>query len=104
MIIFWNCQAFWQLFLRKYAYLDDIIMCISKPFSVFLVFCPFLSATNSCHDAADVTDVLAHLVEAEERLRVCEHSSGIEGFSQSPAFVSETFCIFAGEKLQTLKG
>lgn len=36
------------------------------------------------HDALDVVVVQVHLVEAEE-----------EGFSQSPAFVSETFCTFA---------
>ena len=34
----------------------------------------------------------------EERLRVGERSSGTEGFSQSPAFVSETFYTFAAMK------
>ncbi len=53
---------------------------------------------GDAHDAADVAVVQAHLIEAEERLRVGERSSGIEGFSQSPAFVSETFCTFAARK------
>ena len=48
-----------------------------------------------CYDAADIAGVQAHLIEAEERLRAGERSSGIDGFSQSPAFVSETFCTFA---------
>ena len=39
---------------------------------------------GDAHDALDVVVVQAHLVEAKE-----------EGFSQSPAFVSETFCTFA---------
>ena len=43
---------------------------------------------DDAHDAADVTGVLDHLVEAEEK----------EG-SQLPAFVSETFCTFAGENV-----
>ena len=50
---------------------------------------------GDAHDAAVGSGVLAHLVEAEERLRVGERSSGIDGFSKSPAFVSETFCTFA---------
>jgi hypothetical protein len=50
---------------------------------------------GDAHDAADGAGVQAHLIEAEERLRAGERSSGIDGFSQSPAFVSETFCTFA---------
>ena len=50
---------------------------------------------GDAHDAADVAVVQAHLIEAEERLRVGERSSGIEGFSPSSAFLSETFCTFA---------
>jgi hypothetical protein len=50
---------------------------------------------GDAHDAVDLAGVLAHLREAEERLRVGERCSGIEGFSPSPAFVSETFCTFA---------
>ena len=35
---------------------------------------------GDAHDAADVAVVQAHLIEAEERLRVGERGSGIEGF------------------------
>ena len=50
---------------------------------------------GDAHDVAGGADFLTHLREAEERLRVGERSSGIEGFSPSPALVSETFCTFA---------
>ena len=47
---------------------------------------------GDAHDAADVAVFQAHLVEDEERLRAGDRCSGIEGFSQLSAFLSEAFC------------
>ena len=58
---------------------------------------------GDAHDAADVAVFQSHLVEDEERLRVGERSSRIEGFSPSPAFLSETFCNFAAKQALTME-